>query len=279
MLRRLDYLFQRVGRNLLPGPVARWGRRLLRVVPGPETCWPDETAARYLKTAADAGHSLAGRRVMIFGAGPSYAVACRLVRAGASQVVLYDKFAAPDDRLNRPLLGTFGDLLEAVPSGIVPADDRIVVVAPTHDDDPLFPEVDVVLSSSVLEHVDNPEAWAGRLAAATASDGVNLHLIDLRDHFFASPFEMLRYSDETWRSWLNPRSHLNRFRMADYERAFQPAFDEVVLDVVHREEEAFAGAKAHIRTCFLTGDDAVDSATIVLLTAHRPSEDPVAASS
>lgn len=272
-LKRIDYLVQRVGRNFLPGPVARLGRRLFRLVPGPETAWPDETAERYLRTAEEAGHPLPGRRVMIFGSGPTFAVACRLIRAGADHVVLYDKFACPDDRINGPLVDEFPDLIGRVDGRVIPTTDRIVLVEPTEDDDRDFADlepVDVVLSSSVLEHVDDVEGWAHRLAAATAADGVNLHLVDLRDHFFATPFEMLRYSERTWSRWLDPRSHLNRYRIPDYERAFRGAFTSVSIEVTKRDEPAFAQAREWIRPEFLTGDDAVDSAIIFLLRAAVP---------
>jgi len=269
---RANYLAQRVGRNFLPGPVARIGRRIFGLVPGPETAWPDEMTERYLQTAEQAGHPVAGRRLMIFGAGPTFAVACRLLRAGAEQVVLYDKFARPDDRVNAPLVDQFPDLVGRVGGRIGPVTDRLVLVEPTEaDDDTDFPEVDVILSSSVLEHVDDVEGWARRLAAATAPDGVNLHLVDLRDHFFSTPFEMLRYSEETWRRWLNPRGHLNRYRIPDYRRAFEPSFGDVSIEILHRDEEAFEAVRHAIRPEFLTGDDAVDTATIFLLRAAPPS--------
>jgi hypothetical protein len=269
-LERVNYLVQRIGRNFLPGPVARLGRRLFRLVPGPETAWPDETAERYLRVAAEAGRPVEGRRVMLFGSGPSFAVACRLLRAGAERVVLYDKFARPDDRINGPLVADYPDLVGRVDGRVAPVTDRMVLVEPATDDDATaFPEVDVILSSSVLEHVDDVEGWARRLAAVTAPGGVNLHLVDLRDHFFSTPFEMLRYSERTWSRWLNPRGHLNRYRIPDYERAFRTAFERVSIEITRRDEAAFEAARRWIRPELLTGDDAVDAATIVLLRAEQ----------
>lgn len=269
-LKRANYLVQRIGRNMLPGPVARIGRRLFGLVPGPETAWPEEMAARYLRITAEAGHPIEGRRVLIFGAGPSFAVACRLLRAGARHVVLYDKFAGPDDRINEPLVEEFPELIGRVGGRVAPVTERLERIEPTENDDPLLPEVDLVLSSSVLEHVEHVERWARRLAAATAPDGINLHLVDLRDHFFSTPFEMLRYSEETWSRWLDPRGHLNRYRIPDYERAFRAAFDDVSIRITERDEAAFRAARPWIRSEFLTGDDLIDSATIFLLRAERP---------
>ena len=58
------------------------------------------------------------------------------------------------------------------------------------------PGVDLVLSNSVLEHVQDVDATIKALAALTDSNGMQIHFIDLRDHYFKYPFEMLCYSDK-----------------------------------------------------------------------------------
>ena len=62
------------------------------------------------------------------------------------------------------------------------------------------------------------------LAGLTAAGGLNIHFVDLRDHFFRYPFEMLHYSEAAWRRWLNPTSNHNRYRVWDYRRVFEAAF-------------------------------------------------------
>src|SRR3989304_2148184 len=55
--------------------------------------------------------------------------------------------------------------------------------------------VDLVLSSSVYEHLRRPEEQAEGLTQPAASPGFHVHFVDLRDHYFRRPFEMLCYSE------------------------------------------------------------------------------------
>ena len=84
--------------------------------------------------------------------------------------------------------------------------------------------VDMVLSSSVYEHLDDVEGITGALADLTRPDGLQIHYVDLRDHFFRYPLEMLRFSESTWRTWLNPSSNHNRYRLWNYRNAFEACF-------------------------------------------------------
>ncbi|HVS03393.1 MAG TPA: methyltransferase domain-containing protein [Thermoanaerobaculia bacterium] len=271
IVRRLHYLAQRVGRNLLPGWAARLGKRLLGVSAGAETTEPDEIAAYYRdELAAKLGRSLEGQRVLLFGGGGHFGVACRLLRMGAGHVYLYDKYATPDDAHNARLLPEFAQYLRWEGGRVVP-DGSHLTHLPPGDEIPRFPAVDLVLSVTVLEHVDDLDGWLGALAATTEADGAHLHHVDLRDHFFATPFEMLCYRESTWRRWLDPRrSHLNRLRLPDYEALFRRHFEEVAIEVLERDEAAFATARPRIRPEFLTGDPAVDAVTAIQVRATRP---------
>ncbi len=84
---------------------------------------------------------------------------------------------------------------------------------------------DVVLSLAAFEHFSDPEAAIRECARVTASDGVNLHQIDLRDHRdFAKPLEFLKASEEEWqRLAAGKPSFTNRWRKSDFERAFAAA--------------------------------------------------------
>jgi hypothetical protein len=99
--------------------------------------------------------------------------------------------------------------------------------------------VDIILSSSVYEHVEDVEGITRALAVLTKADGLHIHYIDLRDHFFKYPFEMLRFSDGTWRNWLNPSSNHNRYRLWNYRRAFEAFFEKVEIEILSSEVEAF----------------------------------------
>jgi hypothetical protein len=80
---------------------------------------------------------------------------------------------------------------------------------------------------------------------------------------------MLRFSENTWKRWLNPTSNLNRFRLPDYARVFNKYFDMVDITILDRDPIAFQQARKAIRGNFLSGDDSVDSTTIIRVMAVR----------
>jgi hypothetical protein len=94
--------------------------------------------------------------------------------------------------------------------------------------------------------------------------------VDLRDHYFKLPFEMLTFSERTWKRWLNPTSNLNRFRLRDYQRVFDSHFANVQVKVLERDPEAFARARSRIRPEFLAGDEAHDAVTLIEVVASKP---------
>jgi len=87
------------------------------------------------------------------------------------------------------------------------------------------------------------------LARLTRPGGMHLHYVDMRDHFFKYPFEMLTYSKQTWQSWLNPTSNLNRYRIPDYRRAFEAWLRAGGKSRYWRSDQAaYEKAREHIRT-------------------------------
>lgn len=87
---------------------------------------------------------------------------------------------------------------------------------------------DLALSSSVLEHVSDPAALFADLRRVLREDGLMLHLVDYRDHFFKYPFHFLQFSRATWDRWLNP-GDLPRWRLYDHLDALQTTGFTVVL--------------------------------------------------
>jgi|YNPMSStandDraft_1061717.scaffolds.fasta_scaffold32033_3 hypothetical protein len=270
----LPYLVPRLVRHFVPESLARWLlRRGWLIRPGLETRAPLEAVRRYHETLQDKGAPVKGKRVLIFGYGGSFAVGCGLLRLGARHVVLAEKAGYYDEQVNRPLLAEYGEYLHLKVGHIEPDPQWITVF---HGDilsvqaRQEIGEVDIVLSSSVYEHLDAVEEITHALVSVTAPDGVHLHYIDLRDHFFRYPFEMLCYSEDVWRKWLDPSSHHNRWRMNDYRRLFEKHFSIVSLDVLARDEAAFENARPRIRGEFLTGDELVDSVTLLQVFAKKP---------
>lgn len=266
----LAYLLPRLARHFIPDDLARvLLRRGLLIQPGLETRQPREAADRYLQALQPAGIALTGKRVMVFGYGGNFALGCLLLRLGATHVVLCDKFAAPDDGRNAALLPEFADYLALQRGRVVPSTPALSLL---HGDirQVQMEEVDIVLSSSVYEHLDDVEGITRSLARLTAPGGVHLHYIDLRDHYFKYPFEMLTFSEHIWRKWLNPSSNLNRWRLPDYQRVFDAHFEQLEIRILADDLPALEKTRQRIRPEFLCGDPQVDAATLIRVLAKNP---------
>jgi hypothetical protein len=267
----LAYILLRLVRRFQPEPLTRFLlRRGLIIRPGLETREPASAAARYCRTLETRGMSLNGKRVLIFGYGGNYAVGAELLRAGAGHIVLLDRFAPPDNQRNRELVRTYPGYFTVQESRVETVDAFITVIHDNLKNIKVSHKFDLVLSSSVFEHLDDVDGLTAALAALTASDGVHIHYVDLRDHYFKLPFEMLKFSEKTWKRWLNPTSNLNRFRLRDYQRVFDRYFTEVSINILARDPEAFARAQGGIRPEFLTGEDVRDMVTLIEVVASKP---------
>lgn len=266
----LKYILLRLIRRFLPERLTRFLlRRGLIIRPGLETREPASAVARYRATLEARGAALAGKRVLVFGYGGNFAVAAELLRAGASHIVLLDRFAPPDDRRNRELVRLYPEYFLLQNGRVKTADTFITLI---HDDVKnvrVEEKFDLALSSSVYEHLDDVDELTAALAALTAPNGIHIHYVDLRDHYFKLPFEMLKFSEGTWKRWLNPTSNLNRFRLRDYQRVFDTYFSDVTINVLAREPDAFARAQSRICPEFLAGDEAHDSVTLIEVVACK----------
>ena len=266
------YIALRLIRHFLPAALTHFLlRRNWIIQAGSETNTPQLAIERYQQALTQAGQTLCGKSVMIFGYGDSFAVGCGLLQTGAAHVVLCDKYAWPDDRRNQQLLPEYGEYLEGSSGHVLPRPEVISVLTAdvrqlAVQGDP--PAVDMVLSTHVYEHLDDVEGITQALAVLTRPGGLHLHFIDLRDHFFNHPFEMLIFSDRTWRAWLNPGSNLNRYRLQDYHQIFRKYFRAVNITVLERDQSSFKLIRHRIRPEFLTGDIESDTATHIQVIAN-----------
>lgn len=266
----LRYLILRLIRHFLPESITRFLlRRGLIIRPGLETREPASAVTRYRDALIVRGSTLMGKRVLVFGYGGNFAVGAELLRAGVRHVVLLDRFAPPDDRRNRELVRSYPDYFSLRGEQVATNEAFITLI---HDDvkNVRVEKFDLVLSSSVYEHLDDVDGLTQALAALTAPSGVHIHYVDLRDHYFKLPFEMLKFSGKTWKNWLNPTSNLNRFRLRDYQRVFDKYFSKAEINILAREPEAFVSARSQIRPEFLTGDEAHDTVTLIEVVASQP---------
>jgi SAM-dependent methyltransferase len=260
---KLRYLVPRIIRHFMPDSVARW---LLKhrffIHPGLETSSPEDAVREYQIALQENHMAIEGKRILILGYGGRFAVSCELLRQGAKSVILTDPFAPPDDHANAFLLARYSDYLEQEGSRILPRPGFIHLLQ--GDIRNLeFEAVDLVLSNSVFEHVDDVEGIAKALARLTRPDGAQLHFIDLRDHYFKYPFEMLTFPEKIWKNWLNPTSNLNRFRLADYERIFQKYYEGVNILIRSSQLEEWERAIPCIRPEFISGKKEMDAATLI----------------
>ena len=273
----LDYLALRLVRRGLPAPVMRFlMRQRWFVRPGLETSAPSAAVERYERLLHTTGRDWPGSTVFLLGYGGFLGVAVEILRRGAAHVVLYDPFAPLDHARNATLLPQYARYLMPQNGQVLPQ-PRSMTLLPTLDLDEALnghaiPPLDLVLSSSVYEHIaaEALERTTRTLAQRTAPTGLHVHFIDLRDHFFKYPFQMPTFSEEVWHRWLNPPSNLNRWRVNDYRALFQRHFAEVAIHVLERDVMRFRQVRAHIRPEFLTGEEAVDAVTQIAVVAQQP---------
>jgi hypothetical protein len=184
-------------------------------------------------------------------------------------VVLCDKFAPPDDARNRLLLPEYAQYLAEEGGKVHPLPEFITLLQ-VDIREAQEAGVDNVLTSSVYEHLDDVEGITRALARLTRPGGMHLHYVDLRDHYFKYPFEMLTYSKQSWQKWLNPTSNLNRYRIPDYRRAFEQSFERVEIQVLDSDPAAYEKVRKRIRPEFASGDLQLDTATLIRVMAFNP---------
>jgi SAM-dependent methyltransferase len=270
----LPYLLPRVARHFLPERLTRF--LLLHSIiirPGLETSDPQAAVSRYVDLLNGRRQSFEGKRVLVFGYGGRFDTGIGLLEAGAGHVVLCDKFAPPDDAHNAALLEKYSAHLFLDEGRTRPRPERMTLlqadIREVHVTDD-FPPFDVMVSSSVYEHLDDVDGITRSLAALTKPDGVQIHFVDLRDHFFKYQFEMLHYSEKVWFGFLNPTSHHNRFRLWDYRRVFEKYFGNVEIEVLERQEAEFEKVRSRIRPEFVSGNIQDDSVTLIRVLASGP---------
>ncbi|MBT4310936.1 MAG: hypothetical protein HOD49_11040 [Anaerolineae bacterium] len=270
----LNYLIPRLGRHFLPEKFVRF--LLLRgwiIRPGIETSSPEEAAERYCLEFKETGFSLEGKTILIFGYGGRFSLGVALLKLGAAHIILADKYAPPDDAHNLSLLPLNGKYLKEEQGRVTPRLEWITLI---EEDIRLvdvrseIPQVDILLSSSVYEHLDDVDGITKSLAALTKPEGIQLHYVDLRDHYFKYPFEMLCYSKKIWYGWLNPSSNHNRFRVWDYRKVFERYSNKVEIIISERDEIAFKATCSRIRPEFISGNLDDDSVTLIKVITQQP---------
>ncbi len=270
----LKYVTARVIRHFLPeGVVSFLLKHSLIIQPGLETLTPEKAVKRYVEKLNQHKISLIGKRVMVFGYGGNLTIGCLLLEAGARQVVLCEREGFPFEIHYEELVKQYPRYFiqktgqyTLNPQYIILYHGDIVKLAADKSSE----KNDLVLSTSVFEHLTRPDIVTNALARLTSASGCHLHFIDLRDHYFKYPFEMFSYSNAAWEKWLNPTSNLNRLRISDYRRMFKRCFSKTEIVADERDMQNFLIARARIQKQFISGDDEEDCTTQIHLLASIP---------
>ncbi|MBE0671364.1 MAG: class I SAM-dependent methyltransferase [Anaerolineales bacterium] len=269
----IRYILPRLVRHFMPEGLARFLlKRRWIIRPGLESTDPFSAVERYIETLSANGTAVQGKRMLVFGYGGRFAVGVELLKRGAAHVVLCDHFVLLDHERNRELLSAYGHYLKLEQDEVRPRSEFITLLHGDIREEKIqkqIQHVDIILSTSVYEHLDDVPGITAALVKLTTPQGVHLHFVDLRDHYFKYPFEMLKYSANVWRNFLNPTSNLNRFRLNDYQRIFDENFQEVKITVLERLLDEFNQVKEQVRSEFKTGNDAVDAVTLVYVIASQ----------
>lgn len=270
----LRYLLLRLLRHFMPEELARFLlKRRWIIKPGLESTDPFAASERYVKTLSTRGVSIEGKRVLVFGYGGRFAVGVDLLKRGAAHVVLCDHFVLLDAERNRELLPEYERYLKVEQDEVQPRGEVITLMHGDIREESIqrqISQVDVILSTSVFEHLEDVPGITKALSKLTLPGGIHLHFVDLRDHYFKYPFEMLKFSERVWNNFLNPTSNLNRYRLNDYHLVFEENFVDVEFDVLERLEDDFRKTQSAVRPEFKTGDIHVDAVTLIKVFASQP---------
>lgn len=271
---RLNYLLLRLLRHFMPEGLARFLlKRRWIIKPGLESTDPFGASQRYAEVLSARGVDIAGKRVLVFGYGGRFAVGVDMLKRGAAHIVLCDHFVLLDTERNRELFPAYERYLKVEQDEVQPRGEFITLLHGDIREESIqkqIAEVDVILSTSVFEHLDDVPGITKALSKLTAPNGIHLHFVDLRDHYFKYPFEMLKFSERVWKKFLNPTSNLNRYRLNDYHRVFESNFDSVEFNVLERLEDEFRKSESAIRPEFKTGDLSLDAVTLIKVFASQP---------
>lgn len=238
-MERLEYVGLRVVRRFLVTEklANRFARWIPYYRPSINEAAPERIVDAYRRTLASEGVELRGKHVVEIGAGRTNAV-CHALAALGAQATALEPFVPFDAGLD-------ARLAKRAPSAA--HNDAVRRVT----DFSQIPDgsVDVVFSNSVLEHVSDLDRLFAECHRVLRCDGLMVHHVDYRDHFFKYPYGFLTFSDETWNRWLNP-GDLPRWRADDHVHALARArFRAELRDSVVLGED-FERVRPHLAARF-----------------------------
>jgi SAM-dependent methyltransferase len=251
LLSNVEYIALRLARRFLFRDefLLRFGRLIPHYRVNRNQADPRPLVADYSRHLADRGFSAAGRRILEVGTGATdstgYEFAAQFQPAEMLMLEPFVAFAADEDQR----------LLESIATrhGLAAPRLKSSVRHLHRFSDIPDRSVDLIVSSSVLEHVGDPPALFRECGRVLRPGGAMLHLVDYRDHFFKYPYHFLQFSQRTWNRWLNP-GDLPRWRVYDHLQALTAAGFQPTLLRADRDDAAFARIAPHLSADFQAND-------------------------
>lgn len=265
MLRsNLEYILLRLLRRFVFSDafLLRWGRLLPYYRTNTNQTDPEPIVSEY---ARHLPHDVRFQSVLEIGVGATnstgYALAARFPTA---RLTLLEPFVPLDQAADKGLLTAIASRHAIDPAELSRRVERINNLG-----DVPARHFDLILSSSVLEHVSDPARLFSELKRVLQPQGQMIHLVDYRDHFFKYPFHFLQFNRGVWVRWLNP-GDLLRWRAYDHRDLLHSAGFNVTLAEVRYDEAAFSKISGRLSPDFRR-EDPLTSATYAAIVARPKS--------
>jgi SAM-dependent methyltransferase len=213
---------------------------------------PLSVADDYARLLQASEYSPVGKRILEVGVGRTNSSAYELTaRFAPKSVHAFEPYVGYSMREDAKLLGSIADRHHRSPQSLASQVLRLNTLKSLPDQ-----SIDLVLSSSVLEHVSEPLGLFRELRRVLASSGVMLHIVDYRDHFFKYPYHFLRFRKKTWNRWLNP-GDLPVWRIYDHIEQLEAAgFTVRTLEAV-RDLPEYAKIAESVSSDYRRGDERI----------------------
>ena len=261
----MEYVTLRLFRRFLPRILIE---RLYNVIPGFKrsvgTSEPARIAAVYSACCKAVNLSLSDKTVLEIGSGSTNGTGYELVKRGARQWTGYEPYAlfdAKQDSIQKQFI--LPSLAYDKKTTLV---RRVTSISEFGSN-----KADIILSHSVLEHVDNFSAFFNLCSDVLTTNGVMIHCVDYRDHFFKYPFHFLLFSDRIWNRYLSP-GNLTRHRLPEHIQAMNES--GFTVSVYNRESDpaSFNRIKEHLHNDFKIFTDSDLMATYAEIVGVKSNE-------
>ena len=131
-----------------------------------------------------------------------------------------------------------------------------------------FGHIDIVVSSSVLEHVSNLNKLLEEVTSVSKPEVKMLHIVDYRDHFFKYPYHFLQFSHYVWNNFLNP-GDLTRTRQSEHLRIFDQYGYKTEILYEKKDPKEFEKIYQNIDKCFDKNDQTLSIGLSAILVSKK----------